>query len=386
MSGINLAYVELNVADSWTVVGYYTRGLQFDQIAVADGPNRRSTLLRSNAAQIVITTPTAAHGEVADYLARHGDGVADIALTVADLDDAVTRAEAAGLEQLEPIHQAPDGSWIARVSGVGSVRHTLIRAASDLPRRLPPRARWTYEHTDGQTAIPLPASHHVELARPQAIDHLAWCLPQGELETAVARYRDAFGLKIASSDQIVTGTSVANTYVLTSGGTREVTWVMAERDGTAQPGPGGHIDEFVAAHGAAGVQHIALRTNDILTALREDSRGGVDFLPAPPADYTRLPERVKRLPQMRARMQDLLAAGILVDHDNEGGDGLLAQVFTHSPHQRGALFYALIQREGAVGFSTRIARALFEVHKSAGHAPARRPATEQPTRRDPMDL
>lgn len=351
-----LAYVELCVGDDRAVVEHYVRGFQFEQVAVAVSRASRSTLLRSNNATVIVTTPTSVSSRAADYLARHGDGVCDIALYHQDLPALLKQASRAGLEPISPLTAVRDGNGsLARVEGTGSVHHTLV---STPPHELPPGFDWDI------TPIPSRSTHpqvsRAVLARPQAIDHLAWCLPGDSLESVAARYREAFSMEIISTQQITAGPSVTNSYALQSKG---LTFVFTEADRTHQPDRGGQIDAFIDSHSGAGVQHIAFSTNDIVAAVRLQSLGGVEFLDTPSTYYDLLPKRVSTHPAVAAHLAELRAAKVLVDADN---DGLLYQIFTTSPHHRRALFYELIQRVGGRGgFGQGNVRALFEARARA---------------------
>ncbi|MFC4048293.1 VOC family protein [Actinomadura syzygii] len=349
--------MELVVADDRLVVEYFTRGLFFDQIALARSGDRRSTLLRSNAAEVIISAPTDPDGPLADHLARHGDSVADIALYHDDLPALLADSHAAGLSVLAPVgSRTPHGPVTARVSGAGSAHHTLISTTSHLLGRLPPGFAWESE----QVTFPVPAESRAASVRPQSVDHVAWCLPAEDLEAVTARYRQAFGMDMLSSDQITAGPTVTNSYVLSAPG---LVFVLVAPDRRRQPESSGQIDAFLKAHGSAGVQHVAFATNDLVTAVRMHARGRVEFLPVPDAYYDRLPTSLTDRPQVRARMDDLRAGGVLVDHDDSGG--LLYQIFTRSPHEGGVLFYELIQREApSTGFGRRNVRALFEAREA----------------------
>ncbi|WP_433463990.1 hypothetical protein [Spirillospora sp. CA-128828] len=343
-----MAYLELYVADDDAVVAYFARSLMFDQVAVARHPTQRSTLLRSSTVQVIVTAPTAEDGPVADYLARHGDGVADVALHHTDLHELVRRAQAAGLNVLAPVRAlSVDGTRTARISGAGSVHHTLLDTTSH-QLRLPPGFAWEAEHL----TFPAPVTSRASMIRPQMVDHLTWYLPAEALEPVTTQYREAFGMRIASNDQTTAGTTVANSYILS---TASMVFVLVAADRARQPQPGGPIDDFLAAHASAGVQRIAFHTGDIVAAARMHLRNGDELIPAPTGYYDHIPALLADCPPVRARMDEMRALGVLVDHDN---DGPLFQIVARSPHQRGTLRYELIQRQGSTGFGRRNARAL----------------------------
>ncbi|MFG1857508.1 hypothetical protein ACGFJT_37130 [Actinomadura geliboluensis] len=343
-----MAYVEIYAGDDESVVNYFVRSLLFDQIAVARDDQRRSTLLRSGSVQVIITTPTTGVGPVADHLARHGDGVADVAVYDSDLDELVMRAQFAGVQMLEPVGAgSADGARTARIAGAGSVHHTLIDTTSRLPPRLPPGFAWEAE----QLTLPGPATSRVSLARPHMIDHLTWCVPAEDLERATAQYRQVFQMRIAGSDQLSAGPGAVNGYVLAAG----VTFVLLAPDRPVDQRAVGPVAEFLDRNRSAGVHHVAFATRDIVAAARMHVHSGSAWMPAPEGYHRSLPAQVSSSPPVRARLEEMRALGVLVDHD---GDGLLYQIVGVSPHPRGTLRYELIQREGAAGFGRRSASAL----------------------------
>jgi 4-hydroxyphenylpyruvate dioxygenase len=102
------------------------------------------------------------------------------------------------------------------------------------------------------------------------------------------------------------------------------------------------------------VQHIALRTDDIVGAVRSLRARGVRFLAVPPAYYE---EARRRLDGVDLPWDELADLGILVDRDPEGH---LLQIFTETVTGRPTAFFEIIQREGARGFGAGNFKALFE--------------------------
>jgi len=114
------------------------------------------------------------------------------------------------------------------------------------------------------------------------------------------------------------------------------------------------IDEYLDFYKGPGVQHMALATDDIIatvTALRDR---GVEFLNVPTTYYDDLQQRVGKIDEPVARLQEL---GILVDRDP---DGYLLQIFTKPVEDRPTVFYEIIERKGARSFGKGNFKALFE--------------------------
>ncbi len=64
-----------------------------------------------------------------------------------------------------------------------------------------------------------------------------------------------------------------------------------------EPAPGirkSQIQEYVDYNGGAGVQHIALRSEDIIRSVENLRKRGVEFLKAPDSYYVNLKEQLKK--------------------------------------------------------------------------------------------
>jgi 4-hydroxyphenylpyruvate dioxygenase len=114
------------------------------------------------------------------------------------------------------------------------------------------------------------------------------------------------------------------------------------------------IDEYLEFYRGAGVQHIAVLTDDILHTVSTLRDRGVEFLRVPTAYYDELQARVGKIDEPVGKLQEL---GILVDRDP---DGYLLQIFSRPVQDRPTLFYEIIQRKGARSFGKGNFKALFE--------------------------
>jgi len=118
------------------------------------------------------------------------------------------------------------------------------------------------------------------------------------------------------------------------------------------------IEEYVDFYGGAGVQHIALRTTDIITAITNLKARGVEFIKVPETYYESMKLRLKKsgltLNEDFAVLQSL---DILIDFD-EGG--YLLQLFTKHMMDRPTVFLEIIQRNNFSGFGAGNFKSLFE--------------------------
>ncbi|CAG8736937.1 11140_t:CDS:2, partial [Dentiscutata heterogama] len=109
---------------------------------------------------------------------------------------------------------------------------------------------------------------------------------------------------------------------------------------------------------SAGVQHIALRTNDIVTSVTNLKSRGLEFLTIPATYYDDLRSRLSTSNIKILEDIDLLQKlHILIDYDEEG---YLLQIFTKPLQDRPTLFIEVIQRHNHQGFGAGNFKALFE--------------------------
>jgi len=105
------------------------------------------------------------------------------------------------------------------------------------------------------------------------------------------------------------------------------------------------IEEFIEEFHGSGVQHIALRTDNILHTIKCMRKEGVDFIDIPTSYYKKLRQESKNHKKCKVRedIKDLEKEGLLMDHE---GDGYLLQTFTRPISDRPTFFYEIIQRCG----------------------------------------
>ena len=119
------------------------------------------------------------------------------------------------------------------------------------------------------------------------------------------------------------------------------------------------IQEYVDYYNGAGVQHIAMRTDDIVTTVERLKARGVEFLDKiPDAYYDRLQAGMKNVGmEVKEDIEILRKLKILVDYDEKG---YLLQIFTKNLQDRPTLFMEVIQRRNHQGFGAGNFKALFE--------------------------
>jgi 4-hydroxyphenylpyruvate dioxygenase len=115
------------------------------------------------------------------------------------------------------------------------------------------------------------------------------------------------------------------------------------------------IQEYLDAYHGEGIQHIALATDDIYSAVEQLRANGVRFMDVPDTYYETINAR---LPGHHESVARLRQDGILIDGAHGQGVGLLLQIFTNTVI--GPIFFEIIQRKGNEGFGEGNFQALFE--------------------------
>jgi 4-hydroxymandelate synthase len=337
-----IEYIEFYITDLEKSAAALSRDFGFHLTGQQDFrppsvPGGRSAVLRNGQITLLLTAPGTHEHPAARYVRQHGDGVAAIAFRTGDVRGAFEVAVAGGAEPIAEPAFAGHGehrTGTAIVSGFGDVRHVLVERDTDAPSSAAPSSAG---QADGDGLL-------------VALDHVAVCLPAGQLDATVGFYGDVFGLKQVFDERIEVGGQAMLSKVVQDR-TGSVTFTLIEPDPALKPG---QIDEFLDAHGGAGVQHLAFRTDDITRAVRTLADRGVKFLTAPPGYYRTLLARLGTVGRPVSELEEL---NVLADRDRWGE---LFQIFTRSTHRRRTFFLELIERQGARTFGSRNIRALYE--------------------------
>ena len=115
------------------------------------------------------------------------------------------------------------------------------------------------------------------------------------------------------------------------------------------------IEEYIEQYYGSGVQHIAIKTENIVKTIAALRKNGVEFLTIPDTYYDLLRKRDDL--ELEENIDDLQEHKILCDKESTG---YLLQLFTKPIGDRPTFFFEFIQRKGAEGFGKGNFQALFE--------------------------
>ena len=114
------------------------------------------------------------------------------------------------------------------------------------------------------------------------------------------------------------------------------------------------IEEYLDFYKGPGCQHFAEATDDIVFAISEMRKRGLEFLHVPVTYYDSVKDRVGIIEE---NLKELKKWGIMVHRDEEC---YFLQIFTKPVEDRPTLFFEIIQRKGAKSFGKGNFQALFE--------------------------
>ncbi|MFH9862941.1 4-hydroxyphenylpyruvate dioxygenase [Streptomyces sp. NPDC017202] len=341
LSDVGLDHVRFHVSDLAGTTDWLARGYGLSVYARSDGEGEasgaRSVALGRRDVRLLLSRPVAGTHPGAEYVDKHGDGVADIALSVPDAVAAFAEAVRRGARPVSA--PTAHGDLVtATIAGVGDISHTFVqRVAGGDERALPGLC----PVEDDGTAVDCGL---------REIDHFAIAVEPGDMDATVEFYRTVLDFELIFTERIEVDDQVMITKVVESR-SGAVTFTLVTPDPARATG---HLHEFLKSHNGPGVQHIAFATNDIVRSVDSLVSRGVDFLPTPSAYYRALPDR---LTPLRHSVAELERLNILIDEDH---DGQLFQIFTRSVHPRGTLFLEVIERMGARSFGSGNIRALYQ--------------------------
>ncbi|MBX9680940.1 MAG: 4-hydroxyphenylpyruvate dioxygenase [Gemmataceae bacterium] len=304
-------------------------------------------VLKSGDITFVLVSPLrASHAEV-QRLVLHGDGVSDIALEVDDVRTAYNVAVLRGAVGIIGPTLVEDE--------YGAYEHATIRAYGDTTHSFINRDNYRGVYMPGFRPID-PSRYNPASARPaglKAIDHIVGNVEEGRMNEWVEFYRKVLGFEqlVSFDDKDISTDYSALMSKVVQGGNGRVKFPINE---PAKGKRRSQIEEYVDFYGGAGVQHIALATDDIISTVRALRANDVSFLRVPKAYYDTLSERIGKIEEDLDELADL---GILVDRDDEG---YMLQIFTKPVQDRPTLFFEIIQRAGAKSFGKGNFKALFE--------------------------
>ncbi len=244
-------------------------------------------VLRQGNITFVLTSPLGPAHHDAYRIVTHGDGVQDVALEVDD----VTAAYRLAVERGAVGVVGPT----AREDEHGVYEHATIRTYGDTTHTFVNHDRYHGVFAPGYTPLD-PDRYSPRTFRPTGlltIDHVVGNVEEGRMNEWVGFYERVLGFKqlISFDDKDISTEYSALMSKVVQNGTGRIKFPINE---PAQSRRRSQIEEYLNYYNGAGVQHIAMTTENIV----EDSPGAAPqrrLVPACAAGVLRRPARSRRL-------------------------------------------------------------------------------------------
>lgn len=340
-------YLELFVSNAKQAAHYYKSAFGFKSLAYAGLEtglrDRESYVVVQDKIRLVLTSPLKSGTAIGKHIDKHGDGVKVTALWVDDATYAYEEAVKRGAKSfMEPETMEDENGKVVR-SGIhtyGEVVHIFVERKDYNGIFLPGYRAWNPEYKTEPVGL-------------KYVDHMVGNVELGQMNEWVKFYEDVMGFKqiLSFDDKDISTEYTALMSKVMSNGNGRIKFPINE------PAAGlkkSQVDEYLEFYEGAGVQHIAVATDNIIKTVTDLRSRGVEFLQVPGTYYDALEERVGKIDEDIDALRPL---GILVDRDDEG---YLLQIFTKTVQARPTMFFEIIQRKGATSFGKGNFKALFE--------------------------
>ena len=274
------------------------------------------------------------------FAAEHGASACGLAFRVKDAHHAYKRALELGAQPIE-IPTGPMELRLPAIKGIGGAPLYLIdrfeegKSIYDID----------FEFIDGVDRHPV--GHGFKL-----IDHLTHNVYKGRMAFWADFYERLFNFReIRYFDIKGEYTGLTSKAMTAPDGLIRIP--LNEESGKT----GGQIEEFLMQFNGEGIQHIALRSDDLMASVDALQMAGVPLMTAPNDIYYEMLK--ERLPGHGEPVPELQARGILLDGSTANGEKrLLLQIFGQPA--LGPVFFEFIQRKNDEGFGEGNFKALFE--------------------------
>jgi 4-hydroxyphenylpyruvate dioxygenase len=292
-------------------------------------------VVKSDSICFVISSPILPTSPVAEFLHNHPPGVADVAFTIENIEEVITRVQNYGTEILQPIYKYRQNGIdckSCKIKAWGSLSHTLIEM----------------EEIEQQSHSPTASSLL------NSIDHIVLNVTAGDLDKAVTWYENILDLQPQQMFNIQTEYSALHSRVMIS---QDVQVQLPINEPIT---PNSQIQEFLDFNQGAGIQHIALRSHNLIHTISQFRDRNLPFLVVPETYYSQLVNR-PGFPLSTSEINAIAQQQILVDWQENKSDALLLQIFTQPIFGKPTFFFEFIERRNlAKGFGEGNFRALFE--------------------------
>ncbi|MFC2113835.1 4-hydroxyphenylpyruvate dioxygenase [Bacteroidota bacterium] len=340
-------YVEFYVGNAKQAAYYYQTAFGFQPLAYrgleTGDKEKTSYVLAQDKIRFIFTTALIPGTDIGRHVELHGDGVKVVALWVPDARKSFEETTKRGAKAYFEPRVEKDEHGEVVLSGIhtyGETVHIFVERKNYSGTFLPGFVKWD----------PPYKTDHVGL---KYVDHMVGNVDWGQMDHWADFYKNAMGFRqlISFDDKDISTEYTALMSKVLSNGNERIKFPINE---PAKGKKKSQIEEYIDFYRGAGVQHVAMATDNIIHTINELRKRGVEFLHVPDSYYDTVLDRVGHIDE---DIEVLKKLRILIDRDDEG---YLLQLFTKPVEDRPTVFYEIIQRKGARSFGKGNFKALFE--------------------------
>ncbi len=347
-------FVEFYVGSAKMTAFWFARALGLDITGYA-GPetgikDRVSYYLTKHRLKFVVTSPVKPDCyDIYGWITKHGDGVKRWAVEVDDVETAFKHATKRGAVMVQRPERIENHH--------GYIEQGSIRLYDDTELVYVNRDNYNHVFAPGFCEPLLNINTDHKDTSLLAVDHIVGNVRENEMNLWAEYFNNTMNFETFvdfGPGDIGTKYSSLLSKVVRTPDSKIRNPINEPYEGLKKS----QIEEFIDQYHGSGVQHIAIRTNNIIESIANLRKNGMEFLSIPDTYYDSLRKRDDVMSRLKEDLTDLQEHGILCDIES---DGYLLQLFTKPIGDRPTFFFEIIQRVGnSEGFGKGNFQALFE--------------------------
>jgi 4-hydroxyphenylpyruvate dioxygenase len=342
---LDIDFIEFYVGNAFMTANYYQIVFGFKLIAFKPSKNGDidivSYVVSQGDIKLVFTSSTRPNSVISKHVFKHGDSVKKVAFTISNfaLTWEMMEKKKAVIAQKPIVLQDEQGKVkYFEIKLYGDVTHVFIDRQSYSGVFLP-----NYSATlNSYKSLPVGLT---------SIDHFTGNVEHGKMDYWIDYYVQKldFSLMLYYDDNDIYNeySAMMSKVALSNSGIKCPISQPVNQIKQSQ------IQEFLNFNKGAGIQHIAINSEDIIKTVLELQKRGVEFLKVPLNYYNELADKIDI---SSYDINDLKSTNVMIDDDENGS---LLQAFTKPLSDRPTFFIEFIQRKGSTSFGKNNVKALY---------------------------
>jgi 4-hydroxyphenylpyruvate dioxygenase len=360
-------YIHFYVKNAVKTRNWFIEKIGFKHYSQGQNHHTHTEIVTNNCSIFfVISSPRNPSSPVSNYLNSQPSGVVDVAFRVDNIDSIINQSYSQNMTIINSpqTHYLEQGKIkFAKIKGWNSLHHTLIENTTKIP------FCQLLSQLKGKIDIPVNEIENCFSNQNQLllnncdtitdIDHVVLNVSNGELAKAVEFYQTIFNFKVRQNFEIKTNNSGLYSQAL-----------IAPQNGfyfniNEPTSTNSQIQEFIDINKGSGIQHLAIKSTNIIKSVRQMRHRGLSFLHMSKIYYSKLKQEGRNglIPSLTTQQWKAIEREeILVDCDPNLPESLLMQIFTKPIFNEPTFFLEFIERrKQAQGFGEGNFQALFEL-------------------------